>query len=331
MGTASSRAPAPSRLGRWHRYLAAMFPPLVMGPTSFLRVLAIAGCLQVLARPGLPVRLSWRLVGAAVAFFLLLLLFRVLDELKDEATDQRLARAGDPRYSGRPSVTGEIARADLVALRATIVGALLVLHLAMGSAPVFMALVGVLGVAWLSSRWFFWPRVRESLVLALVTHNPITLLLQLYVMVVVLVEVGGARLPVAEVVALHLGLWAPVAAWETSRKIRVPEDETAYQTYSQVLGWKLAPLLPASLILGGTLCLSWLALRCGLPVLFVACLVGAALVPLAALLRFRLRPSTASARLQPFAEVYLVATDLGWVVALALHVGVDLTRIGGVL
>jgi hypothetical protein len=37
-----------------------------------------------------------------------------------------------------------------------------------------------------------------------------------------------------------VGLWLPFAAWELSRKIRVPEDETSYRTYSKVLGWKVA-------------------------------------------------------------------------------------------
>ena len=54
---------------------------------------------------------------------------------------------------------------------------------------------------------------------------------------------------------------AALAAWETSRKIRAPEDETSYRTYSRVLGWKVAPFLPATFLQAPRACAARVADR----------------------------------------------------------------------
>jgi len=56
-------------------------------------------------------------------------------------------------------------------------------------------------------------------------------------------------------IVLLVGLWMPWTAWETSRKIRIPADETAYETYSKVLGWRVAPLLPLAAVILSAACL----------------------------------------------------------------------------
>jgi 4-hydroxybenzoate polyprenyltransferase len=248
------------------------------------------------------------------------LLLRVFDELKDVETDLRLGHAGDPKYVHRPIVTGHILEDDWRALRDAIVAALVLIHGFMGSWVVVGAFA-VLGLFWwLSSRWFFIPAISKNLLLAFVTHNPLSLVLNAYVASIVVADCGPGVLTPAGV-ALVLGLAFPIAAWETSRKIRVPDDETDYQTYSKLLGPVAAALLPASFVLLSVIALAWAHQHTTLAASSLHVVVAAACLPLAAVLRFLLRPSRESAKLQFAVEAYTVVVTLGLPITLLVHYG----------
>lgn len=294
-----------------------MFPPLVMLPAGLLMFAAAHGTLQALAGPG-PLAFSWRAWVGAASGVLFMLLMRVFDELKDVETDLRLGQAGDPRYKDRPIVTGAVRIEDIRLLRWVVTGLLFALNAPLGWPLPGAAFLLVYGFSWLSFKWFFWPAVSRNLLLAFATHNPLTAAVVLYVVAVFAGEAGSAALDPLATALLVVGLWLPVAAWETSRKIRVPEDETAYQTYSLLLGWKVAALLPLVISGGGALALGALAVRAGFTPVFLLALGLAWALLAGGCLRFRLGPTPARARLQPLAEVFSVVASLG-LFAAAVH------------
>jgi hypothetical protein len=209
---------------------------------------------------------------------------------------------------------------DIVALRNGVLVALVLLNLPLGFPQPFAVFAGVLTLLWLSSRWFFWPTISRHLLLAFVTHNPLAMTMSLYVVAVYLHE-RGVRVPPAGTAPLVVGFWMITASWEIARKVRHPTQETAYQTYSKVLGWRLAGILPALLAGGGVACLIVVARTAGLSWTLPAVLAGGWALLLGACLRFQLAPSASSANLRPFTEVLGLLAGTGMPIALGVQQG----------
>jgi 4-hydroxybenzoate polyprenyltransferase len=317
----SIQPPRTSRAGRIAAYLGTMFPPTVMIPYGTANFLSIHFGFSALAGMR-PVHVTARVAAGAATFVLFMLLMRVYDEMKDAETDQRLAADGDPRYLNRPIVTGHVRLSDLVVLRWSITALLCALNLPFAGSVQGLGFAAMLLITWLSFRWFFWPRISKSLVLAFVTHNPISLALGGYVLGVWVGEHGGTALT-GWTVPLLIAYWLPVAAWETSRKIRMPADETAYETYSKVFG-RAAPLVPAAFVAVSAALLVAIGWRVGLGWIGCGVIAAAAGVTIGACLRFFFAPTTARARLQPFAELYGLAANLALAVGVAVTGGVRL-------
>lgn len=313
--------PSTSRGARVGSFLAEAFPPWILVPACAVNFGAVFLGLEALARPGkLALPLAAVLPGAlTVALFSLLM--RVYDELKDVATDIRLGRAGDPKYRDKPIVTGHLLESDLVSLRWAVTGLLVFANAPLGPAP-FAAFAAVFGALWLSSRWFFWPRISRSLLLAFVTHNPLTLAVALYMLAVEASALGPVADPTGAA-ALLVALWFPVAAWETARKVRAPSDETDYETYSKVLGWRTAALVPAGFVVASLALLVFAGARMGLGPVFAGAVALGAAVPVAACLRFRITGASAHAKLQPAAELYALVANGAVVVSLVATRGLE--------
>jgi hypothetical protein len=313
------RAP-PGRTRRLARYLAARFPPAVQVPTGLLLFGSVHLGLQGLAG-GAPLRVGPRaLVGAATVIGFALLL-RVQDDLKDAAHDRALAAAGDPRFTGRPLVTGAVAASDLRALRAGVLASLAALNAPLGAWPC-AAFAVALGATVLSGRWFFVPRIARSLLLAFATHNPLAALVLGYVVAVFAADFGPGAVHL-DALPLVLAPWAAIAAWEVARKLRPPGAETGYETYSARLGFRRAALLPAlgsALSAGG---FAHAARGAGLGPAYPAAVLASAALVAAACLRFRLAPSARTARLRPVVEVFAAVATGGFVVALAAARGLS--------
>ncbi len=311
----------PRRARRIAIYLAEMFPPQVMVTFCASHFLAIWLALQVLGGIA-PARVTWASVRGIATVTLFLLLMRLYDELKDVETDIRLGRAGDPLYRDRAIVTGAVRIEDITLLRWVVTALLVAVNLRAGFSWATLAFVILFVAGWFSFRWFFWPRMSEYLLVAFITHNPISLLLQAYIVGLFADTFGADRLH-ASVVPLLGGLWLPIAAWELSRKIRVPEDETSYRTYSRVLGWKVASILPAVFVAGSAVLLLLVSRAARLGVVFpVVIVLGAALVVYRCLL-FRLAPSRSRAQLKPWAVLYAALANVALAVAAATANGVE--------
>ncbi|MBI2930647.1 MAG: hypothetical protein HYY16_03270 [Planctomycetes bacterium] len=300
------------------RFLRSMFPPAVMVPYGVATFYAIHFALQALAGRA-PLALTWRSVLGALSVVLFMLLMRVYDELKDVETDLRLGAAGDPRYTDRPIVKGEITVSDLQALRWATTFALVALNVPLGFPLPFAAFALVFALTWMSFHWFFWPAVSRNLLLAFATHNPLALAVASYAACVYAADFGWNALD-GRAVPLLLGMWLSVAAWETSRKIRTPAEETEYQTYSKLLGWKAASLVPATFIAASTACLTPVALHASR--MYAGALGTAAAIAITACLSFRIAPTPRGANLRPWAELYGAAAVMGLAVTLALRLGV---------
>src|SRR5262249_55168944 len=134
-----------------------------------------------------PLRPGWRALAGGASVLLFSLLMRVYDELKDVETDLRLGKAGDPRYKDRAVVTGRGLVEDIVALRWGATALLVAINAAwvvLGRWLPLAAFAGVFALTWLSFRWFFWPRISKNVLLAFVTHNPISLAISGYAVAV---------------------------------------------------------------------------------------------------------------------------------------------------
>jgi hypothetical protein len=298
-------------------YLGQMFPLQQMLPYATLHFFAIWFTLQALTG-GPQVRVTWTAMRGVTSVLLFLLLMRLYDELKDAATDLALGRSGDPLYRDRVLVTGAVRIEDIKLLRWAATTALIALNVWPPAAWATLAFWMLFAVAWLSFHWFFWPRVSRHLLLAFVTHNPIALLLGGYI-VALFADTFGADRVDSRAALLLVGLWLPMAAWETSRKLRAPEDETTYQTYSRVIGWKTAALLPAVFTVASAMALAMVALQAGLSVAFPVAIGTAAAIVVWRCVLFRLAPSRRSADVKPWAMLYATIANVGLVCAVLVR------------
>jgi len=326
MASSSNVVDVSSRPVRIWRYLLAMFPPHFMVLSGVAKFYAVYFSLQALAS-GESVHVTLPSLIGAVSIVLFSLLMRIYDEMKDAEADIRLGHAGDPRYKDRPIVTGAVTMEDLVALRWVTTALLVVVNVPIGRWHLVGFAVLFL-VAWLSFKWFFWPEISESLLLAFLTHNPISLVFGGYIVAVYAGDFGIHSINAWSLLLL-LVFWAPLGAWETSRKIRAPEDETDYQTYSQVFGWKLAPFVPIAFIVLATTSMILLSQQMGLSWIFPVVVMVASMVPVYRCIAFRVSPNRKTANIQPFVELYAVVMDLGLLAAILVSRGIGPAQISG--
>ena len=86
--------------------------------------------------------------------------------------------------------------------------------------------------------WFFQKhKIQSSLPLALLTHNPVQIIMNIYIISYVVIKYGIRPFDLTNCLAV-MTLYFPALIWEVSRKIRAPEDETEYVTYSKLFGYK---------------------------------------------------------------------------------------------
>ena len=243
------------------------------------------------------------------AVFTFLLVLRLMDELKDVEVDRAL-------FPERPLPSGRVRESDLAGALAVVATLFVGAHA--GAGPALDTAVLTLGYALLMFRWFFVPEViRPHLPLTLATHTPVIPLLLLHLVTLFLSTNGLSPRHVAwpAVLALVAACWAGFFAWEIARKIRAPGEETAYVTYSRLLGVEGSVALAAAaqtLSLGLGL---WLWARYSLSPAFVLPAAAGYLIALWGHLRFLRAPSPKTSRLRPFAEAQVFGLLLGGVLA----------------
>ena len=242
---------------------------------------------------------------------------RIYDELKDVDTDIRLGQEGDPRFIHRPIVTGAVRKEDIVFLRWFVSACLFAINFVLMGTPAWPMFLVLFFVAWLSYKWFFIPAISKNIVLALLTHNPLVLLLFVYIYSIYRIDSPASEIDVWHVI-LIIGLWMPFAIWETARKIRIPEDESDYETYSLKLGLNKAVALPFVFTLISVACLVTFAAAAGLPYWFILLVMGIGGIMLLRCILLWVAPTRQRSVLRPFSEVYMLIVNIGIISAVLL-------------
>ncbi|MCL2423622.1 MAG: hypothetical protein FWD11_07005 [Micrococcales bacterium] len=170
-------------------------------------------------------------VSVGFTLFAFLLNLRIADDFKDYQTDLTL-------FPDRPLPSGRTRKSDLVWVLVVLDTVVVGLNVVVVRNHVFFALLVAYGV--LMSFWFFQRyRIQRSLVLAVVTHNPVQLVMNTYV-----ISFACARYDIALVgwnnLLILCTLYFPGLIWEIARKVRAPQDETEYVTYSSLFGVRKA-------------------------------------------------------------------------------------------
>jgi 4-hydroxybenzoate polyprenyltransferase len=305
---------------RVFRYVAVMFPPGSHLPQALVLFAAIYCSLQALA--GIePLRFGWSSALGAGSVVIALLLVRLYDDVRDAPSDVLLGRAGDPRYVARPTVTGLVSVREVRWLVGALSLAVAMLNLAWGGPRAQIATLVGFAITWLAFRWFFLPMTVKAVPLATLARKSLTILVAGYVVAVFADEWDPPRLS-AWVWPLVLAPCFEAAAWEVSRKIRAPGDETDYGTYSKVLGPRRAATLAVCFVVLALFCLFPVARVAGLGWAYPAALLGAALVVAVASARFMWRPTRERANLRPYAELFGAVANGGLAAALCLRHGI---------
>lgn len=102
----------------------------------------------------------------------------------------------------------------------------------------FVFFIILYAYGYLMSKWFFQrSKIQPSLPLALVTHNPVQLIVNTYIISFTCIKYGLKAITLINFLTLWT-LYFPALIWEISRKIRAPQDENDYTTYSKLFGYK---------------------------------------------------------------------------------------------
>ena len=217
-------------LKRLHIYFKEMYPiipRLLLGALVFLEIYFI-----VLLNNGVT-KFDIGIAECVCAFtvFSFLCWLRIADDFKDYELDCRL-------FAHRPLPSGRVKKKDLIIFISILIPVTLLLNLLFMNNFLFCVILYTYGS--LMAIWFFQKhKIQKSLPLALVTHNPVQMIMNIYIISFAVIKYGIPALSLTNVMAAFT-LYFPALIWEVTRKIRAPKDETEYVTYSKLFGYKKA-------------------------------------------------------------------------------------------
>ena len=215
-------------LKRMHIYMKERYPfiaRLILGLIVFLEIHFIILLNEGVTTFDIGIQEA---VGAYTVFAFLLWL-RIADDLKDFDVDKRL-------FPDRPLARGAVFKKDVVILCAFFNLIAVVLNIIFMNNIVFFCILYFYG--YLMSKWFFQKaKIQPSLPLALVTHNPVQMFVNLYIISFTVIKYDLPPVTITTIMTLWT-LYFPALIWEVSRKIKAPKDENDYTTYSKLFGYK---------------------------------------------------------------------------------------------
>ncbi len=217
-------------LRRWRIYFKEMYPilpRLLLGGIVFLEIYFI-----VLLNSGITTfDIGIQEIVGGFTVFAFLLWLRVADDLKDYETDKRL-------FPTRPLPSGRVTKKDIIVICVIVEVIAIVLNLIFMNNLPFLVVLYVYG--FLMSKWFFRKKkIQPSLILAVITHNPVQMFINLYIISFTCIKYSLEAFTLTTVMTLFT-LYFPALIWEVARKIKAPKDENDYTTYSKIFGYRKA-------------------------------------------------------------------------------------------
>lgn len=300
-------------LQRWWIYISEVFPPGIRIAMSLMFYAGVTCLYQGLANRS-PLAVNWDLIPCTVTVLLMYFYFRLQDEFKDQDTDRQF-------FPHRPVPSGRVKLADLKILMGVNFVVLLALNLVWGRAIVMFLVF--LGYSMLMHKWFFIERIMsDNRMLALATHGPFGFFANLFI---VAVYVNRYEVPMDIPAGILASLWFSMTCfyWDVARKTKAPREEMpGYQTYSAMIGCRASSALALAFVFvqGGLLAL------CPVSRLYLAvfwlCAAGLAAV----FIHFLRNPDRGSSRLQPAAEFFTAAVNVGIITDLIIQRGLAWTN-----
>ena len=215
-------------LKRLHIYFKERYPiipRLILGLIIFLEIYFIVLLNNGVTKFNIGIQ---EVVGAYTVFAFLLWL-RIADDLKDYETDKKL-------FKDRPLPSGKKKKKDVMIIGVIVEFIAVVLNIVFMNNILFFVILYIYG--YLMSKWFFQKsKIQPSLPLALITHNPVQMIVNLYIISFTCIKYEITAISLTTVMALFT-LYFPALIWEVSRKIKAPKDENDYTTYSKLFGYK---------------------------------------------------------------------------------------------
>lgn len=215
------------RLRIYFKEMYPIIPRLFLGALIFLEIHFI-----VLLNHGVTeFQLGIQEVICGFTVFSFLCWLRIADDFKDYELDCRL-------FSHRPLPSGRVKKKDLAVFVSILIGVTLILNFIYMNNFLFCLFLYTYGS--LMAVWFFQKhKIQTSLPKALVTHNPVQMIMNTYIISFTVIKYNVTAIDLTNILAAFT-LYFPALIWEVSRKIRAPEDETEYVTYSKLFGYKKA-------------------------------------------------------------------------------------------
>ncbi|MCH7965318.1 MAG: hypothetical protein IH852_15420 [Bacteroidetes bacterium] len=240
--------------------------------------------------------------------FTILLILRLMDELKDKDLDEDL-------FSERPLPSGRVRESDIsFSLIALIV---LFITINVFNWITLLAALTVLCYTLLMFRYFFIPKIlRRYLLLNLATHNPV-----IPIIIIFLWIMFGAQndLPLSSLfnhysVLLVVWFWLLLFSWEITRKIKSPEEENEYVTYSQIFGY-IGAVIIAAVVQTLTFIISiYFFLIFNLSWFYLLTVTFAYIIVISGHVRFIHIPNSSTSKLKYFTEAYILTLFLAVII-----------------
>lgn len=156
---------------------------------------------------------------------------RIADDFKDYEHDCRL-------FPHRPLPSGRVTKTDLKICVSVLIAFTVILNFVFMPKLHFLFCVILYTYGSLMAVWFFQKhKIQTSLPKALLTHNPVQMIMNIYIISFVIMKYKLEIFTLHNIMAVFT-LYFPALIWEVSRKIRAPKDETEYTTYSKLFGYK---------------------------------------------------------------------------------------------
>jgi 4-hydroxybenzoate polyprenyltransferase len=215
------------RLPIYFKEMFPIIPRLILGFIVFMEIYFI-----LLLNAGITeFKIQIQEVIGGFTIFSFLCSLRIADDFKDYETDLKL-------FPNRPLPSGKVKKEDLAIFLTTLITITIILNVFYMNNIIYFLILYIYGL--LMSLWFFSKsKIQKSLPLALITHNPVQMIMNIYIISFTCIKYNLPMLTLVNIL-LAFTLYFPALIWEVSRKIKAPEEENEYITYSKLFGYKKA-------------------------------------------------------------------------------------------